>query len=191
MIGVMLFFQVEQMSEILMMANFWPFISKIWACAELEFRLCSVKLCSSDNQYIIVPELHYRISALHHSTFSLLFIIFIFLTFTFTPIELFKLWDSLLNSQVTHYLMTNHHPKSRWNIAQIRSPMDFGSTRKPPVFFGLRSQENSGRPGRLGAYQSLIDITWYPLANIQKTLENHHSSCVNQRPKWPFSIANC
>ena len=30
----------------------------------------------------------------------------------------------------------------------------------------------------------------YSLVNIQKTLENHECSCVNQRIKWPCSIAN-
>ena len=30
----------------------------------------------------------------------------------------------------------------------------------------------------------------YSLVNIQKTLENHDCSCVNQQPKWPCSIAN-
>ena len=33
--------------------------------------------------------------------------------------------------------------------------------------------------------------TIYPLVNIQKTMDNHHFSWVNQRYLWPFPIANC
>ena len=42
-------FPVQPLSEILSISNAQHAESRIWACAESEFRLCWMKLCSSDN----------------------------------------------------------------------------------------------------------------------------------------------
>ena len=39
--------------EILTIANLWHAVSSIWTCTEPKFRLCWMKLCSSDNCYTI------------------------------------------------------------------------------------------------------------------------------------------
>ena len=36
-----------------------------------------------------------------------------------------------------------------------------------------------------------FQVLLYPLVNSQKTMENHHCSCVNPLFLWSFSIANC
>ena len=45
------YFQPEPLSEILNIANLWHTASRTWTCAEPEFSLCWMKLCSSDNHY--------------------------------------------------------------------------------------------------------------------------------------------
>ena len=42
-------------STILTIANLWHTASRIWTCAEPKFRLCRMKLRSSDNHYITAP----------------------------------------------------------------------------------------------------------------------------------------
>ena len=43
------YFQPGPLSEILTIANLWHAVSKVWTCAESEFRLCWTKLYSIDN----------------------------------------------------------------------------------------------------------------------------------------------
>ena len=43
--------QPGPLSEILTIANLWYAASRIWTCAEPDFRLCRMNLCSSDNHY--------------------------------------------------------------------------------------------------------------------------------------------
>ena len=38
-------------SQFLTFVNLWHAVNKIWTCADLEFRLCWMKLCSSCNHY--------------------------------------------------------------------------------------------------------------------------------------------
>ena len=47
------FFQLGPLSEILTIANLQHAASRIWTCAESEFRLWWMKLCSSDNHYLL------------------------------------------------------------------------------------------------------------------------------------------
>ena len=49
------------LSEILTIANLWHAASRVWTCAEPEFRLSWMKLCSSDNHYTTAP-LNYKVS---------------------------------------------------------------------------------------------------------------------------------
>ena len=42
------YFQPEPLSEILTIANLRHTANRVWTCAESEFRLCRMKLCSSD-----------------------------------------------------------------------------------------------------------------------------------------------
>ena len=49
--GVKPYFQPGPLSEILTIANLRHAASRTWTCAEPEFRLCWMKLCSSDNHY--------------------------------------------------------------------------------------------------------------------------------------------
>ena len=46
------YFQPGPLSEILTIANLRHAASRVWTCAESEFRLYWMKLCSSDNHYI-------------------------------------------------------------------------------------------------------------------------------------------
>ena len=48
-------------SEILTIANLRHATSRVWTCAEPEFRLSWMKLCSSDNHYTTAP-LNYKVS---------------------------------------------------------------------------------------------------------------------------------
>ena len=43
------YFQLRPLTEILTIANLWHTVSRVWTCAESEFRFCWMKLCSSDN----------------------------------------------------------------------------------------------------------------------------------------------
>ena len=54
--GVYLYFQPGPLSEILTISNLQHATSRIWTCAEPEFRLCWMKLCSSDNHYTTAPQ---------------------------------------------------------------------------------------------------------------------------------------
>ena len=45
------------MSEILTNANLRHTASRVWTCAETEFKLSWMKFCSSDNHYTTTPEL--------------------------------------------------------------------------------------------------------------------------------------
>ena len=54
--GVKPYFQPGPLSEILTIANLRHAASRIWTCAEPEFRLCWMKLCSSDNHYTTAPH---------------------------------------------------------------------------------------------------------------------------------------
>ena len=49
-------FPTRTLSEILTNANLWHTASRIWTCAEPEFRLSWMKLCSSDNHYTTAPQ---------------------------------------------------------------------------------------------------------------------------------------
>ena len=49
------YFQLGPLSEILTIANLRHAASRIWACAEPEFRFSWMKLCSSDNHYTRAP----------------------------------------------------------------------------------------------------------------------------------------
>ena len=51
------YFQPGPLSEILTNANLQHATSRVWTCAEPEFRLGWMKLCSSDNHYTTVPQL--------------------------------------------------------------------------------------------------------------------------------------
>ena len=46
------------MSEILTIANSWHDGSKMWTWKEPKFRLCWIKLCSSDNHHATAPRYH-------------------------------------------------------------------------------------------------------------------------------------
>ena len=48
------YFQQEPFSEILIIANLRNAASRIWTCAESDFRLCWMMSCSSDNHYACV-----------------------------------------------------------------------------------------------------------------------------------------
>ena len=50
------YFQPGPLSEILTIANLRHTASRIWTCADLEFRLCWIKLYSSDNHYTTAPH---------------------------------------------------------------------------------------------------------------------------------------
>ena len=58
------YFQPGLLSEILTVANLRLPASRVWTCAESEFRLFWTKLCSSDNHYTTEPtwrlSLHYQ-----------------------------------------------------------------------------------------------------------------------------------
>ena len=65
--GVKPYFQPGPLSEILTIANLRHAASRIWTSAEPEFRLCWMKLCSSDNHYTTVPPNVCSISLLYFS----------------------------------------------------------------------------------------------------------------------------
>ena len=52
----MSYFQPGPLPEILTIANLWIAASRIWTYAEPEFRVCWMKLCSSDNHYTLAPQ---------------------------------------------------------------------------------------------------------------------------------------
>ena len=52
--GVYALFQPGPLSEILTIANLQHLASRVWPCAESEFRLCWMKLCNRDNHYTTV-----------------------------------------------------------------------------------------------------------------------------------------
>ena len=54
--GVKSYFQSRSLSEILTISNLWHTTSRIWTCAEPEFRLWWMKLCSSDIHCTTVTE---------------------------------------------------------------------------------------------------------------------------------------
>ena len=56
--GVKPYFQPGPLSEILTIANLQHAASRVWTCAEPEFRLSWMKLCSSDNHYTKAPKKH-------------------------------------------------------------------------------------------------------------------------------------
>ena len=49
-------FHSRPLSEMLTIANLWHAACRIWTFAGPEFRLCWIKLCSSDNHYTRVPQ---------------------------------------------------------------------------------------------------------------------------------------
>ena len=51
------YFQPGPSSEMLTIANLRHAASRVWVCAEPEFRLSWMKLCSSDNHYTTAPQL--------------------------------------------------------------------------------------------------------------------------------------
>ena len=53
------YFQPRTLSEILTITNLWHVVSRIWTCAEPEFRLRWMKLCHGDNCYTMVPQKHW------------------------------------------------------------------------------------------------------------------------------------
>ena len=55
------YFQPGPLSEILTIANLRQAASRVWSCAESEFRLCWMKFCNSDNHYATAP-LYYIIT---------------------------------------------------------------------------------------------------------------------------------
>ena len=50
------YFQPGPLSEILTITNLWHTASRVWTCAEPEFRLSWMKLCSSNNHCTLVPQ---------------------------------------------------------------------------------------------------------------------------------------
>ena len=50
------YFQMGPLWEIFTVANLWHAASRIWTCPEPRFRLCWMKLCSSDNHYTMAPK---------------------------------------------------------------------------------------------------------------------------------------
>ena len=58
--GVKPYFQLRPLSVILTIANLQHPASRIWAYAEPEFRLCWMKLYSSDNLYTKVPQVQLK-----------------------------------------------------------------------------------------------------------------------------------
>ena len=63
--GVYPYFQPGPLSEILTIANLRQAASRVWTCAEPEFRLSWTKLCSSDNHYTTSPlTTHYTTALL-------------------------------------------------------------------------------------------------------------------------------
>ena len=64
------YFQPGLLSEILTIANFREVANRIWICAEPEFRLIWMNLCSSDN--------HYTIGAQHHDALFVYFLCTVF-----------------------------------------------------------------------------------------------------------------
>ena len=66
------YFQPGPLSEILTIVNLRHVTSRVWTCAESEFRLCWRKLCSSDNQYTAAPQTyrllhsHWHLLLFHH-----------------------------------------------------------------------------------------------------------------------------
>ena len=70
------YFQSGPLSKILTIANLRQAASRIWTCAEPEFRLCWMKLCSSDNHYTKVPLCHgttVPLNILVHGVINLLY----------------------------------------------------------------------------------------------------------------------
>ena len=53
--GVWLYFQPGPLSEILTIANLRLTASRVWTCAEPDFRLSRMKLGSNDNHYTMAP----------------------------------------------------------------------------------------------------------------------------------------
>ena len=53
---VLPYFQLGPLPEILSIANLRCATSRIWTCAEPDFRLSWMKLCSSNNHYTTVPQ---------------------------------------------------------------------------------------------------------------------------------------
>ena len=49
------YFQPGPLSEILTIANLWHAARSVWTWAKSKFRLCWMKLCSSDNHYTMAP----------------------------------------------------------------------------------------------------------------------------------------
>ena len=54
--GVYFYFQPGPLSEILTIANLRHAASRVWTCAEPEFRLSWMKLCGSDNHFTTLPQ---------------------------------------------------------------------------------------------------------------------------------------
>ena len=53
------YFQWDRLSEILTITNLQHAVSRIWTWAEPEFRLCWMKVCSSDSHYTSIVLLKY------------------------------------------------------------------------------------------------------------------------------------
>ena len=58
------FSQPRSSSEILTIANLRELASRIWICAPPDFRLSSIKLCSSNNRYNTAPQLTFSLANL-------------------------------------------------------------------------------------------------------------------------------
>ena len=54
--GIQPYFQPGPLSEIFTIANLRHVVSRVWTCAEPEFRLSWMNLCSSDNRYTTAPK---------------------------------------------------------------------------------------------------------------------------------------
>ena len=54
--GAWPYFQLGPLSEILTIKNLQHVASRVWTCAESEFRLCRMTLCSSDDHYTMAPH---------------------------------------------------------------------------------------------------------------------------------------
>ena len=54
--GVWPYFQLGPLSGVLTIANLRHTASRVWTCAEPEFRFSWMKLCSSDNHYTTAPQ---------------------------------------------------------------------------------------------------------------------------------------
>ena len=101
--GVNPHFQLRVLSEIPTIANFQHAVSWIWTCAETEFRICWIRLFSSDNHYTTAP---YQIPPSYSTTLIDFF-------------GFFVIWMKNLIIAFTIALIAFAHPVARLNQLSI------------------------------------------------------------------------